>query len=217
MTYKTNCNDIIVIGLGGHARFVIATLLKSHISIKGLISVESEYDDKEKILNMEIIGSLSDLSLLFDDGFKNIFLAIGDNKLREKLFNQYLKCGFLFPTLVHPESSIDSSAVIGIGNIIGPRAVIGANVNIGNNNIINTSSVIEHESVINNNSHIAPGSVICGRVKIGNQVLVGANSTLIENIIIADNTIIGAGSTVVKSIEHKNGTFVGSPAKIIKL
>lgn len=215
MKNSINSDDMIILGIGGHARFVIATALEAGMQIKGLLSLDDKYNEEEKILDYPILGLVSDLPLFFEQGFKDIFLATGNNLLRKELFKNYFSHGFNFPTIIHPDSSVDSSAFIGIGNIIGPKVVIGADVKIGNNNIINSSCVIEHESVIKNNTHVAPGSVICGRVKIGNQVMIGANSTVIENIKIAKNNIIGAGSTVVKTIKSENDIFVGSPAKLI--
>lgn len=208
-------NDILMVGTGGHARFVISVLNKISRPIKGLISVDEVYDPSEEILSNKIVGSILDLNYFYSMGYRELVLAIGDNQLRKDLFNKYSKAGFSFQSFIHPESSVDTSSNLGEGNIFGPQVVIGANVQIGNNNIFNSSCVIEHETIVGNHCHVAPGATICGRVVLGNEVLVGANSTILDKKAVASKTIVGAGSTLIESVIIESQVMVGSPARPI--
>lgn len=204
-----------MIGAGGHARFVLAALKATNSTVKGLINLDDNYDPNERILKNRIVGSIKDLPKFFGLGYDALVLAIGSNKLRQEIYDEWVGFGFSFPTIVHPDACVDPSAHIGAANIVGPKAVIGAGVIIGVNNIINSSSVVEHETFIGNHSHISPGAVICGRVSLGDRVLVGANCTIIERLTIVNNTVLGAGATVIHSVSTEGCTLVGTPAKSI--
>ncbi len=207
--------EVLVVGTGGHARFVLATLEKAKRPVKGLITLDSSYDSDELILSQQIVGVMGDLPYFFSQGFKTLVLAIGNNKVRKKIHDGWAEFGFLFPTVIHPDAFVDPSASMGMANIVGPKVVIGASVVIGENNIINSSCVVEHESFIGSHCHIAPGAVICGRVVVGDEVMVGANSTIIDYLAVANKTLLGAGATLVSSISTEGETLVGSPARKI--
>lgn len=206
-------DEVLVVGIGGHARFVLATLEMAQVPIKGLIALDSNYSQEELILNKQILGKVDDLPYFFNKGNKSLVLAIGNNKIRKDLYQTWDEFGFLFPSIIHPDAIVDLSVTIGAANILGPKAVLGANVKIGENNIINSSCVIEHESIIGNHCHIAPGAVICGRVTVGDEAMIGANATIIDNLNIANKTILGASSTLIHSVEIEDQTLVGSPAR----
>jgi len=208
-------DDILIIGTGGHARFVVAILEALDLPIKGLITVEDTYDHEESILDVHIIGVENDLHAFYGKGFRNLILAVGDNASRRKIYDKWHKCGFLFPAISHPMAVVATSANIGSGCIIGPNATIGVNVTVGENCIINSSSIIEHETLIGRHCHIAPGAVVCGRVVIGDQVMLGANSTVIDKLTIPSITTLGAGSTLLHSPNEKGLILVGSPARPI--
>lgn len=204
---------VLVVGTGGHARFVLATLEKAQRPVKGLIALDGSYSLDEFILSKRIIGGVGDLPHFFSQGYKSLVLAVGDNKVRKEIYHVWAEFGFSFPTVIHPDASVDPSVSFGTANIVGPKVVIGASVIIGENNIINSSCVVEHESVIGSHCHIAPGAVICGRVVLGDEVMVGANGTVINYLTVANKTLLGAGATLISSVSVEGQTLVGSPAR----
>ncbi len=206
---------VLVIGTGGHARFVIATLKSANLIIKGLITLDESYDSNELILGKQIVGVVADLPQFFNEGYKSLVIAVGDNRVRKEIYSKWAEFGFSFPNVIHSDACVDSSALIGFANLVGPRVVIGAGVKVGENNIINSASVVEHETVIGSHCHIAPGASICGRTVLGDEILVGANATIINNLNVANKTIIGAGTTLIHSILDEGKTLVGSPARKI--
>jgi acetyltransferase EpsM len=208
-------DDILVIGTGGHARFVVAILEALRLPFKGLITLEDTYDPEENIVGSHIIGVENELHAFYAKGLRNLILAVGDNDLRKTIYDKWNECGFLFPVISHPMAVVAASANIGCGCIIGPNVVIGANVTVGENCIINSSAVVEHETLIGSHCHIAPGAVVCGRVVVGGQVMLGANSTVIDKLTIPGKTTLGAGSTLIYSPIGEGRSLVGSPARPI--
>ena len=200
-------NSIILIGAGAHAKSVSDALLEVNPSIK-LIYVDSNAKGGEKLYGFNVLSSIP-------DGLEKtpIFVAIGDNTIRRKIFEKISS---------HPKANVISSRAyiskrskLSSGIFIGNFCHIGTEAEIGDNVIINNGAIIEHEVKIGRHSHICPNVTIAGRVTVGERVFLGVGSSVVNNVSICSNVIIGAGSTVVDNITE-SGTYVGVPARKIK-
>jgi len=141
------------------------------------------------------------------------FIAIGDNQVRNKVYDELEKKNLSPVNAIHPSSVIDASATIAIhGVMIAANATVNPLARIGTGVICNTGCIIEHECVVGDFAHIGPGAVLCGNVKIGSRTFVGANAVIKQGITIGKNVMIGAGAVVVKNVPD-NVTVIGVPAK----
>ena len=209
-------NDVLLLGCGGHARFILSILNNNNYKVSGFIDLGESFNSQEVIMNIPVIGCRPSLPKFSKQGFKEVILAIGDNIIRKELFTEVKALNFKTPNIIHSSAIVDQSVLMGTGNVIGPNVIIGAEVKIGSNNIFNSASIIEHQSVIGSHSHISLSAIICGFVNIGDGVLIGANSTVIDKKYIADNSIVGSGTNVIDNITENDSTFVGNPARIVK-
>ena len=204
---------LIIIGAGGHARVVISVALQDPCwEVAGVLD-RGAPSAGERIGNISVIGSFEDAPQLRAQGIRHAVLAIGDNDERARMFEQFGKSGFEFPSLLHPSSIIESSVRVGRGTIICAGAIICAHVTVGDNVIINTGAIVDHESTVGDHSHVAPGCCVAGRVKIGRGVFLGIGSVVKDKITIGDYTIVGAGSVVVDNIPGGVVAY-GCPARI---
>ncbi|EGK8212107.1 UDP-N-acetylbacillosamine N-acetyltransferase [Campylobacter coli] len=173
----------------------------------------------------DVAMSLGYKECIFLDDFKgkkfeislpkyDVFIAIGNNEIRKKLFNQISDSGFKIVNLIHKSTIISQSVDIAedAGILIMPYVVVNARAKIEKGVILNTSSVIEHECIVGEFSHISVGAKCAGNVKIGKNCFLGINSCVLPNLSLADDSILGGGATLVKSQSEK-GVFVGVPAK----
>jgi|APSaa5957512535_1039671.scaffolds.fasta_scaffold01779_6 UDP-N-acetylbacillosamine N-acetyltransferase len=207
---------ILLIGCGGHARFILSILYGDDYKVAGLIDLGESFNSEEVIMDTPVIGCRHSLPQFRNQGFEVVILAIGDNTIRKELYAEVVELGFKLPCIIHSSAIVDESVLMGIGNVIGPNVIIGAEVKIGSNNIINSAAMVEHQSVIGSHCHISLSSILCGAVNIGDGVFIGANSTVIDKTYIANNTIVGAGTNVIRSIHENNTTFVGNPGRVIR-
>ncbi len=202
--------DIVLVGGGGHSKSVIDAIKSTNeFNIVGIL------DSKESINAIKVLGKDSDAYKVFNQGYKNIFIAIGsigDTKTREKLYAKLKSIGFEFPVIIDKTAIISENVVIGEGSFIGKGVIINSNSEIGNNCIINTGAIIEHDCIIKDFVHIAPGCTLSGGVNINANSHIGTNSTIIQGIKIGTNTLIGAGSVVVKDIANNKKAY-GNPCK----
>ena len=196
--------DYLIYGGGTHSRVVISILEKMEIQIAGF------FDINNRLIKSKNIPYLGHYNAQINSNLK-LVIAIGDNKIREKISESILHP---IGKIIDPEAKISSEVTVGEGSQIITSSTINIGTKIGKHCIINTNCSIDHDCNVNDFVHIAPGVTICGGVSIGKSTLVGAGTTILPNIKIGENVIIGAGSLVNKNIPN-NSKVLGSPAKII--
>lgn len=208
---------LVVIGAGGHARSVLDIILQNNeYDVAGC--VDNIFPEFKHVPNMEeisIIGNDELLPKLYDSGINNIFVAIGNNKLRASIYEKAVSIGFEPVSVISRHAVISPRAYIGSGTCVMAGAVINVNCSVGNNCIINTNSSLDHDCTVGNHCHVAPGVAVSGTVNIGDCVHLGTGTNVINGISIGKNSFIGVGSAVVKNIPEGVLAY-GVPAKIIK-
>ncbi len=201
---------MIIIGYSGHAFVVYGILLAAQKKVIAYC------DNEEKAYNpfqLKYLGKESSDTAINAFSSADFFIAIGDNSIREKVYNSLYTLGLQPTNAIHPSAIIDSSVTVAkYGVMIAANATINPLATIGIGVICNTSCIIEHECKIGNFAHIAPGAVVCGAVTIGEKTFVGANAVIKQGIKVGNNVTIGAGAVVVKNIPD-NETVIGTPAK----
>ncbi len=202
---------LLIIGAGGHGRVVADIAIKLNI----YESVSFLDDDESIILSMglPVIGKSSDILKYVKD--YDIFIAVGNNAVREKLLLNAENLGSVIPILIHPNAVVSANVILGSGTVVMAGTVINCGSTIGKGCIINTAASIDHDCNIDDFVHISPGVHIAGTVNIGKNTWVGIGANTINNINIVGECIIGAGSIVVKDI-LKSGIYVGNPVRRIK-
>lgn len=161
-------NRLIIIGAGGFSLVVADAAIEMGYS--KIDFVDDVKPINTKVLdNFKIIGKQDDILKIKDNDFE-LIIAIGNNKIREKIYAK-LSPKFKFTNIIHPKSTISRLTKIGKGNIILAGATINANASLGNNNIINSNVLIDHDSEIGNHCHIAQGTIIGSNVTINSGLL----------------------------------------------
>lgn len=200
-----NPNSIIICGGGGHAKMCIDILKADNkYNILGILDNSKQKD--VQVLGVPVLGkhNVANLRLLFELGVKNAINGIGavtNHKSREILYDELKSTGFNVPNLIHKNSSVEPSVIMGEGNQIMANATVGSEVSIANNCIINSGVVLSHDSKVDNNVHLSPGSMIAGQVTIGKNTLIGMGTTVYLGANIGSNVIIYNGLNIMGNIE----------------
>lgn len=203
----------LILGTGGHCRVLLSLLAaRGEHEMLGIVDL-GELRAGEFIMGVPVIGKTTCLEAFRKHQDLDVFLAIGDNTLRQTWWQTAGDLGFSLPSLVSPHAIIDPHARLGKANVVCARAFIGPEAVLGDNNLINTAAIVEHEVRIGSHCHLAPSSTVSGRSLIGDGCIVGAGATVIDFIEVAARISIGAGATVVCSIIEPGGIYVGTPAK----
>ncbi|MDC0608468.1 NeuD/PglB/VioB family sugar acetyltransferase [Candidatus Pelagibacter ubique] len=211
--------NVLIIGTGGHSKVVSDEIgrLKNYKVVGYIDERKKKGSIPNKFDKAKVLGKLSDLKKIYKKKYF-IFIAIGDNYKRKKIFEEILK--FELPIkwakIISKNSIVSKNAKILEGTIIISGAIINTNTNIGKHCIINTGSKIDHDNHFDDFSSCGPNVTTGGNVVLKSLSFVGIGSTIKHNIKILDNTVIGGKSYVNKNCE-KNCLYFGRPIKKIKI
>ncbi len=204
---------IVLVGGGGHAKVILETLRGSPAAwdIVGIVDPDPEL---REVMGTPVLGDDSHLPKLRDQGVNAAFIAIGDNRLRERLAQSVTGLGFELINAISPAATVSPSARLGRGLAIMAGAVVNAEAVLGDLAIINTGALIDHEVEVGHAAHVAPGCAVSGRVQIGARALLGVGVSVLPDRRIGEDAIVGGGACVTQDIA-KGVTAVGVPARAV--
>ena len=206
---------LFIIGSGGLALEVYELIQKEKLNfdIQGFLSQEK--NNKEVIDKKKILGNHNYLKRNISKNSKNIciVIAIGDPKIRYRIYNDLYKLNFRWPSL-YPATLKWRYSSIGIGNIIFDSVNISPKVNIGDFNLIHKNSFVAHDSQIKNFCNINPNVCINGEVTVDDFCEIGSSATIIPRVKLSKNSKIGLGSVIVNNTK-RNKTYFGNPGRIV--
>jgi UDP-perosamine 4-acetyltransferase len=167
------------------------------------------------VLGVPVLGGDAALQTLRSQGVEFAFVALGDNRARQKAGADVRALGFTIPTAIHPSALISPSARIGGGVVIMASATVGTETVIDELAILNTGAVIDHDNRLGAASHVAPGCALAGNVTVGERAFVGVGSAVRPGVHIGAGAIVGAGSAVVSDIPAA-ARVAGVPARPLR-
>ncbi|MFX3635403.1 MAG: acetyltransferase [Candidatus Pristimantibacillus sp.] len=190
-------NKTIIIGAGGHAKVIIDMLRTDpNVEVIGCIG----HQPHGTVLDIPIIGGDEALPLLFEQGIRHAFVAIGNNSKRRILAMHAKSLGFELINAVSPRSYIAPSVSLGQGIAVMAGAIIQADSRIGSYSIINTGATVDHDAMIGESCHIAPGCTLSGCVTVGAESFLGTGVKVIDGTHIGASCMVGAGAVVIRNL-----------------
>lgn len=202
---------IIVVGAGGHAKVCIELLRAMGESVAYCVGDEGSLG---QCLGVPVLKGDENLADLKSQGYSRLFVAIGANRLRQRLADLGLKLGYQLVNAISPQAIVSPTARIGVGVAVMAGVVINAEATIGNLAIINTGASIDHDCSIGHAVHVAPQCALAGNVTVGERSFLGVGTKVIPHVTVGESVIVGAGSVVISDL-RSNITAVGVPAKPI--
>ena len=194
-----------IYGAGGHGKVVLDAMERSGVECSGFLD---DAEDINQFIGLPVIKPLELKNL----GLVSLHIAIGNNKVREKLVGLLGQVNYL--TVFHPATVVSFRASIGDGCFLSAHAVIAPDALVGQHCIVNHNATVDHDCILGDFSHVAPHGVLGGGAKIGRGVLVGSGAVVLPGISVGDYAIIGAGAIVNKNVD--SGVKVaGNPARVI--
>jgi len=195
---------VLIIGAGGHAKVVIATLQVAGRIVDGIL------DDNESlqgacILGVPVIGRTECAA-----SFRHLeaIVAVGDNESRRALAE---RLDLEWTVAIHPSSVIHPDVPIGPGTVVFAGAVIQPGARVGAHAIINTGATVDHDCLIGDFAHIAPGAHLGGTVWIADGAFVGIAAVALPNIHIGEWAKLGGGAVAIRDVKARS-VQVGVPA-----
>ena len=203
---------MILIGYSGHAYVVYGILRQAGRVVTGYCDIAPRETNPFELAYMGHEETDSGTEHIRRHDF---FIAIGDNRIRKKIYDQFAAIQRYPVNAVHPSALIDASVTLSEhGVMIAAGVCINPLAKIGNGAICNTGCIIEHECIVGDFAHIGPGAVLCGHVTVGEGSFIGAGAVVRQNIHIGKNAMIGMGAVVLKDVADGE-TVVGNPSRML--
>lgn len=201
--------QIVIIGASGHGKVVADIALK--VGYTDIVFLDDN-DSITECAGFPVVGNVAKAKSIIN---KDMFVAIGDSKTRERIQNELEKRGTRIVSLVHPNAVVSRRVKIGSGSVIMAGTVVNSDTEIGRGVIVNTCASVDHDCVVESYSHISVGAHLSGTCFVGENTWVGTGAVVSNNCNICGDCTIGAGAVVVKDIEVP-GVYIGVPAKIVR-
>jgi sugar O-acyltransferase (sialic acid O-acetyltransferase NeuD family) len=207
---------IVIIGAGGHSQ-VVADVLLAAAAHGAQVTPIGFLDDNpvrhnQLLLGLPVLGGLGRLAEIDHDA---VIVAIGDNAVRRRIFQQLSATREVFATAIHPAAVLGSAVEVGAGSVLCARVVVNACARIGANVILNTGCTIDHHNQIGDHAHIAPGVHTGGDVTIGEGGFIGIGATVMPQRCVGAWTTVGAAGLVQRDLPD-HVVAIGSPARIVR-
>lgn len=194
--------NLFIVGAGGFGREAVWTLERINASqqqpIWNIIGFADD-DPAKSSGNFEgypLLGSVETASK--DHPGASVFIAIGDNAIRRKVYRQLR--GHDFPALIDPSAQVSPTTEFKHGTFIACEAVVSVGTEIGKFVIINARAGVGHDSTVGDFSNIAPGVSLSGHSTIGEDVMMGTNSCTAPGMTVGDGATVVCGTPVLKNV-----------------
>lgn len=182
---------LLLVGAGGFGRVVSEHARKLY----DCYFVDDAFEHGDEVCDILVAGKISDLKQL-RSVYSRLVVTIGNNKLRQRLYEEAIKIGFTFPSIVCSSAYISPYSSIGYGCVILNNAIIQNNVQIGNGVIINPGVEIHHDSIVDDYALIYTNSVVRTYSRIGRGAWIGSTLTISNNVSIPEGAIVEDGRSV---------------------
>jgi len=196
--------SVWVLGAGGHAKVVIATLRAAGQEVAGVLDDDASRHGTT-VLGVPVAGPVERAT-----GGEAV-VAIGDNAVRKRIAEALPDVRWA--TAVHPSAVVHPSVTVGAGSVVFAGAVVQPEAHLGRHVIVNTGATIDHDSRLAEYVHIAPGANLAGDVQLDEGVFLGIGARVIPGVRVGAWTTVGAGGVVVGDLPG-GVTAVGVPARV---
>lgn len=189
--------NLLIIGAGGHGQCCMSIAERMNIFDK----ISFLDDDERYELSDVVVGKIEDLDHLTNE-YDSVFVAIGNNEVRKKLYDQARLLGYKLPILIDPHASVSKYCYIGEGSVIFPCAVLETNCHVSKGCIISSNTTINHDAYINDYTLVYSNSVIRPRTHIGEMCLIESRCVISSGITIKPHSYISEGRVVNNDREY---------------
>jgi len=162
---------LLILGRGQYG-----LLVKEIAEAVGSFSKIDFLDDRSELA----VGKISELES-FAGSYECAFVAIGNSEVRKSLTLRLLP-HFEVVSLVHPQSFVSSSAVLGCGCVVEPMATVQSGVRLGDGVIVSSGAVIRHNSTVGSYCHVDCNSVVMTEAYVPEGTKVIALSTYVKDV-----------------------------------
>ncbi len=176
---------LLLVGAGGFGRVVSELARQTY----DCAFVDDGVEIGTVICGISVVGHTDSLQELFVE-YKNLVIVIGNNIVREHIYDTAAGIGYHFPNLIAQGVYISPYAKLGWGCVVLNNVVVQNGATVGNGVLLNPGVEIHHDSLVGNYDLIYTNSVVRTYAKVGKCVRIGSNCTICNNAAVPDGADI---------------------------
>ena len=194
---------LIIYGIGRFAEYAAYVFENDSSYEVTAFCMEQAYLDTQLISDKtENIIPFEKLLEKFKSEDHDLFIAVGNNLVRERIFNSAKQKGYKLATYISSKASTWDNLKIGENCFVGEGCALQPFIIIGNNNILFSTHAGHHSNI--GNHTLLSGTFLAGNVTVGNYSFLGLHSSIKENIKIGSKNIIGMNSAITANTDDNS-------------
>lgn len=190
--------EVIIYGIGSFAAYVSYALTHDSKYKVTAFCIESTFSNS--IINdfeNQPVVAFESVEKLYPPSKYKMFIAVGDNEVRERLFLRAKAKGYTLLSYVSTKSIFWDNLKYGENVFISEDTGIQPFVSIGDNSFLIGAKIGHHSKIGKNN--LLSSCFLAGNVQISNNCFIGLQSSIKQGVFIANYNIIGMGCCIVKN------------------
>lgn len=172
---------LLVVGAGGFGRVVSELARESY----DCAFVDDGVEVGTDVCGVPVVGRVDDLRGLFAE-YKELVVVIGNNEVRERIYDAAKEIGYGFPSLISPSAYVSPYAKLGWGCVVLNNALVQNGAVVGNGVLLNPGVEIHHDSAVDDYCLVYTNSVVRTYAHVGIGVRIGSNVTVCNNAVVPD-------------------------------
>lgn len=176
---------LLLVGAGGFGR-VVSELAGQNYECA---FIDDGIEVGTVICGIPVIGHTDNLQEIFAE-YKNLIIVIGNNAVREHLYDIAKRIGYYCPNLISSSAYISPYAKLGSGCVILNNAVVQNGSNVGNGVLLNPGVELHHDCSVDDFALIYTNSIVRTYAKVGKRARIGSNCTICNNATVPDGADI---------------------------
>ncbi|MUP46839.1 acetyltransferase [Gramella sp. BOM4] len=194
-------NNLIVYGIGKYAEYVSYVFQEdSNYEVIGYTIEDHLYNTD--LQNDKPLVPFSEIDNSFPPNDNSLFIAVGNNQVRSRIFNRALELGYCLPSYISTQCRKWNNLKVGKNSFIDEGCVLQPFVEIGNNCVLFTSNIGHHTKIYDHS--LMSGAKTGGNVRIGEFSYIGLNASIKQNVRIGKNSIISMNSAIEHDTEENS-------------
>lgn len=189
-------NTLIIVGAGGHGQ-AIADLAESTGEYEKIYFVDDCFPERNKALGIDIVGKTDSL-FTGELEFDAVFVAIGNNRVRQAIIERIIDAGLSLASLIHPKSWVSDYAEISVGVAVMAGAVVGTNARLKVGALVNANATVDHDCILHKFAHIGAGVQLAGGVEVASSCWMQAGSCAGYFVKTDEGVVYSPGTKLIK-------------------
>lgn len=212
---RSDTGKLLIYGASGHGRVVADAARAVGYRVVGWGDGNRELRGA-KVAGFEVVaGSVEEAAAWAEEHGAEVVVAVGDNRVRRKLYRDFLDRGARPATVIHPAAVVSPEASIEPGSVLFAGAIVNPGARVGENVILNTAATVDHDGRIGSHAHLSPGVHLGGTVTVGEGTHLGVGTSVRNNVTIGEWSVVGVGSAVVADLPSWVMAY-GVPARVVR-